>query len=129
LYGLATDNIVSVRMVLANGTLVTVSKNKNPDLYWAMRGAGHNFGVVTKFTSRIHDIGDGVWSYEQLIYSNDKLEELYTQLNTFLGGPAELMAWTIILRLPDVDPNSVSVSSIRTSSVFPQLTAINVYSP
>jgi FAD/FMN-containing dehydrogenase len=40
-------------MVLANGTAVTVSSESNPDLFWAIRGAGHNFGIVTEFEYKI----------------------------------------------------------------------------
>ncbi|KAI4255395.1 MAG: hypothetical protein LQ352_002597 [Teloschistes flavicans] len=47
LYGFSVDNIISMDVVLANGTAVTVTANQYPDLWWALRGAGHNFGVVT----------------------------------------------------------------------------------
>jgi FAD/FMN-containing dehydrogenase len=52
-YGLLSDNLISARMVLANGTAVTVSSESNPDLFWAIRGAGHNFGIVTEFEYKI----------------------------------------------------------------------------
>lgn len=46
-YGLASDNLVSANMVLADGTTTTVSSENNSDLFWAARGAGHNIGIVT----------------------------------------------------------------------------------
>jgi FAD/FMN-containing dehydrogenase len=52
-YDLLADNLISARMVLANGTAVTVSSESNPDLFWAIRGAGHNFGIVTEFEYNI----------------------------------------------------------------------------
>jgi FAD/FMN-containing dehydrogenase len=46
-HGLVSDNFVTFHMVLANGRAITVSESSYPDLFWAMRGAGHNFGIVT----------------------------------------------------------------------------------
>jgi hypothetical protein len=54
--GLMLDALQSVRMVTANGSLVTASKNENTDLFWAVRGAGHNFGIVASATYMVYDI-------------------------------------------------------------------------
>ncbi|KAK7975801.1 ferric reductase NAD binding domain-containing protein [Apiospora arundinis] len=56
-HGLSIDVLVSCEVVLASGDVVTASKTENPDLFWALRGAGHSFGVVTSFTSRIFPQG------------------------------------------------------------------------
>jgi len=55
-YGLACDNLRSVDVVLADGRLVKASATSNPDLFWAMRGAGANFGVVTAFEYELHPV-------------------------------------------------------------------------
>ncbi len=67
--GLTVDNLLSVDMVLADGRFVTASAKENPDLFWAVRGGGGNFGVVTAFLFKAHPIhtsyaGPMLWSME-----------------------------------------------------------------
>ena len=69
-YGLTIDNLLSVDMVLADGSFVTASSDKNSDLFWAVRGGGGNFGVVTSFEFRLHPVsmvnfGPTFWPLEQ----------------------------------------------------------------
>src|SRR4030095_11595430 len=54
--GVAIDNLLSVEMVLADGSFVTANEERNQDLYWAVRGGGGNFGVVTSFTFLLHPV-------------------------------------------------------------------------
>jgi FAD/FMN-containing dehydrogenase len=56
-HGLACDNVLSVDLVTADGELLTVSADEHPDLFWAVRGGGGNFGVVTSFEYRLHEVG------------------------------------------------------------------------
>jgi FAD/FMN-containing dehydrogenase len=69
-YGLAIDNLLSVDIVLADGRFVTASEKENADLFWAVRGGGGNFGVVTSFLFRLHPVtmvsaGPTFWPIEQ----------------------------------------------------------------
>jgi FAD/FMN-containing dehydrogenase len=69
-YGLTIDSLLAADMVLADGRVVTVSEEENADLFWAIRGGGGNFGVVTSFTFRLHPVrnvvgGPTLWPLEQ----------------------------------------------------------------
>lgn len=74
------DQFVSLRMVLADGNIITVGPSS--DLWWAVKGAGHNFGIVTSVTSKIYDVPNGgVWSFASFIFTRDKVEDLYEAIN------------------------------------------------
>src|SRR5437667_3307829 len=57
LHGASSDNLLSARVVTADGRVLTADSERHPDLFWALRGAGANFGVITSFECRLHPIG------------------------------------------------------------------------
>jgi FAD/FMN-containing dehydrogenase len=66
-HGLAIDNLVSAEVVTANGQILRASEQANPDLFWALRGGGGNFGVVTEFEFRLHEVGPTI-DFAMLFY-------------------------------------------------------------
>ncbi|KAI9032721.1 hypothetical protein CLU79DRAFT_727624 [Phycomyces nitens] len=95
-YGLGVDNIEAAEVVTANGEIVWASKDSNPDLFWAIRGAGNRFGVVTKFVLKVHKISDSVWS-GVLSYTGDKLESLVKAINTWYAKKDPKAAFIMVL--------------------------------
>lgn len=81
-YGLAIDNLLWARMVLADGSVVTTAADQNPDLFWAIRGAGQSFGVAVELAFRAHSQSNPVYA-GTLVFSEDKLPEIVDFANQF----------------------------------------------
>ncbi|WP_433288041.1 FAD-binding oxidoreductase [Pseudonocardia sp. CA-142604] len=105
-FGLTSDNLVSADVVLADGTFVTANESSHSDLYWALRGGGGNFGVVTSFTFRCHDIGEnGTIIGGPVLYDfadTDAVMRWYRELIPSL--PEELNGWIGLITIPPAPP-------------------------
>ncbi|KAL8856457.1 MAG: hypothetical protein Q9178_006927 [Gyalolechia marmorata] len=84
-HGMTSDHLVNMNVVLADGSAIRVNEKSHPDLWWAMRGAGHNFGIVTSFESKIWP--DNFKSYFVRVYQfgSSSLDALVGEVNKFQG--------------------------------------------
>jgi hypothetical protein len=95
-YGATCDNLISARVVTVDGRQVDASQNSNPDLFWAIRGGGGNFGVVTAFEYRLHPVSDFLAG--ALIYSAGRTPELLRAYAKFTDtAPDEMSAGGLVL--------------------------------
>jgi hypothetical protein len=84
-FGLSCDNLVSARVVTANGSLITVSANENSDLLWGLRGGGGNFGIVTRFEYRLHPVGPEVM-FCFVFYPGEEMEQGFRFYRDFMNS-------------------------------------------
>ncbi|HEY1316772.1 MAG TPA: FAD-binding oxidoreductase [Gaiella sp.] len=99
-FGWSVDNLEEVEIVTADGLAQRASREENADLFWAVRGAGANFGAVTSFTFRLHEVGPTVvgglvaWPFE-------RAGEILTAYRTLTEeAPRELAVWLLLLHAP-----------------------------
>lgn len=106
--GLISDNIIEMDVVTADGSEVKVSQSSNSDLYWGMRGAGHNYGIVTQFKHKIFDYPKGQNTYYvTYFFTGNQLEVFFEQLNRLLDNgnlPKDVNTYTLYLLNPFIDP-------------------------
>ncbi|KAI6085187.1 FAD-binding domain-containing protein [Hypoxylon rubiginosum] len=81
LYGLISDNVIHLNVVLADGSTVPVNETSYEDLFWAMKGAGHNFGIVTSLRLKIYPKQIATWHYHNYLWTQDKLEAVFEEMN------------------------------------------------
>ena len=83
---MTVDSLIGAEVVLADGSIIATSVDAEPDLFWALRGGGGNFGVVTEFRFRLHDLGTvtvGDWHYR-----SDDAVRLLREVGDWLRPPA-----------------------------------------
>ncbi len=101
--GLAIDNLIEADVVLADGNFVTASANAYQDLFWAIRGGGGNFGVVTSFVFRLHEV-DTVYA-GPMLWELDRSEEVLRWYRDFItNAPDDLNGWFAFLSVPPGPP-------------------------
>jgi FAD/FMN-containing dehydrogenase len=107
--GLTCDSLMSARVVLADGSLVTASPFQNEDLFWGLRGGGGNFGVVTEFTYQLHAIGPMVTG-GMLLYPRPMAREVVRHYRDFIeSAPREIGGGIAFISAPPHDPVPVEV--------------------
>lgn len=107
--GLVCDNTISYDVVTAGGTIVTASAEENPDLFWALKGGGGNFGVVTSITYRLYPITQVLSG--MLVYPRAMASEVLRRFRDFCqaGLPDELILYCGVVTTPDGFPAIVLI--------------------
>ena len=102
-FGLTIDNLLEADMVLADGSFVTVNQLENQDLYWAIRGGGGNFGVVTSFTFQAHPVST-VYAGPMLWYPDKAVEVMKWYRDFSLKAPDDLYGFFMFMNVPPAPP-------------------------
>lgn len=108
-YGLTVDSLISADIVTAAGDLVTASNTQNADLFWGIRGGGGNFGIVTSFEFRVHEVGPEVYC-GLILHPFEAAREYMPFHREFVkSAPDELTAWMVVRKAPPLPflPESV----------------------
>ncbi|MDF3887974.1 FAD-binding oxidoreductase [Cupriavidus basilensis] len=107
-YGLTIDNLLGAEVVLADGRLVNASSDENADLFWALRGGGGNFGVVTSFEFKAHPVGTVYGG--PMLWPMDQARELMKWWRDFiLTAPQDINGWFGFVTVPPGPPFPESV--------------------
>jgi hypothetical protein len=102
-YGHALDNLVSVELVTTRGERVSASADNEAELFWGLRGAGQNLGVVTSLEFELHEVGPQVLA-GQIIYPFDEAERMLAAFAEFMASaPDELQCLPFTFRVPPID--------------------------
>ncbi|MCC6615795.1 MAG: FAD-binding oxidoreductase [Anaerolineae bacterium] len=99
-YGLSCDNLISVEIVTADGQLITASADEHPDLYWALRGGGGAFGIVTTFEYQLHPVGPDVFVAFCFHDGNNARELLRFYRDFIATAPDEISTFAVLAHIP-----------------------------
>lgn len=102
-HGLSCDNLDSIEIVTADGKLLTASKTENEDLFWALRGGGGNFGIVTSFEFHLHEVGPTVMMCA-IMYPMELAEHVLSEWRDFMvQSPDEISSQLLFWTIPDIE--------------------------
>jgi FAD/FMN-containing dehydrogenase len=99
-HGLTCDNLISAEVVLADGSVVTASEQMNPELFWGIRGGGGNFGIVTRFELRLHELGPIVMAGLAMWPLSRAREVMRAWRDLADGAPDELSLAAVFITAP-----------------------------
>jgi FAD/FMN-containing dehydrogenase len=119
-YGLTIDNLVSAEVVTADGNKIRAGKNENADLFWAIRGGGGNFGIVTEFEFQLHPVGPEVLA-GLIVFPLSQAKQVLTQYQKFAeSAPEELNVWVVLRKAPPLPflPEHVHGQEVVVLAVF-----------
>ncbi|KUJ86040.1 FAD-linked oxidase [Ruegeria marisrubri] len=99
-FGMTIDNLISADVVLADGSIVTASNDQNADLFWAIRGGGGNFGVVTSFEFQLHPLGPQVLS-GLIVHPIEQAPQLLREFAKIADTASDaLTVWSVLRQAP-----------------------------
>ena len=103
-FGLTIDNLQAADIVTADGKLLHVCESEHEDLFWALRGGGGNFGIVTSFDFRLHEVGPEV-IVAQAFHLFDDAPEVLRFYRSFISDiPNEVGCFCLVIRVPPMEP-------------------------
>ncbi|MDZ7958855.1 MAG: FAD-binding oxidoreductase [Aulosira sp. DedQUE10] len=119
-YGLTIDNLVSAQAIAADGNKIRISENDNADLFWAIRGGGGNFGIVTEFEFALHPVGPEILA-GLIVFPFGQAKQVLTQYRQFVeSAPEELNVWVVLRKAPPLPflPENVHGKEVVVLAVF-----------
>jgi FAD/FMN-containing dehydrogenase len=119
-YGMTIDNLVSVDMITADGKKVRASEKENSDLFWALRGGGGNFGVVTQFEFQLYPVGPKILA-GLMVFPFSQARQILTKYRQFIkSAPEELNVWVVLRQAPPLPflPENVHGKEVVVLPIF-----------
>jgi FAD/FMN-containing dehydrogenase len=119
-YGLTIDNLISADVITADGNKIRTGENENPDLFWAIRGGGGNFGIVTEFEFDLHPVGPEILA-GLIVFPFSQAKQVLTQYRKFIeSAPEELNVWVVLRKAPPLPflPENVHGTEVVVLPVF-----------
>jgi FAD/FMN-containing dehydrogenase len=99
-YGMTIDNLVAADVITVEGNKIRASENENSDLFWAIRGGGGNFGLVTEFEFKLHPVGPEILA-GVIAFPFEQAKQVMTRYREFVASaPEELNAWIVLRKAP-----------------------------
>jgi len=119
-YGMTIDNLVSVDVITAEGRKIRASETENADLFWAIRGGGGNFGVVTSFEFQLFPVGPEIFA-GLIVFPFSQAKQILNQYRQFVNSaPEELNVWVVLRKAPPLPflPENVHGKEVVVLPVF-----------
>ncbi|MDX1268064.1 MAG: FAD-binding oxidoreductase, partial [Oceanisphaera sp.] len=119
-HGMTVDNLLAVELVTAEGKSLRASEQENSDLFWAVRGAGGNFGIVTRFEYRLHAVGPEITA-GLLVFPMAQATQVLQQYRDYMNGaPERLNVWVVMRKAPPLPflPEPIHGQEVVVLAIF-----------
>ncbi len=119
-HGMTVDNLISADVVTADGNKMRASENENADMFWAIRGGGGNFGVVTQYKFKLHPLGPKILA-GMLVFPFKQAKQVLTKYREFVkSAPEEISVWVVLRQAPPLPflPETVHGKEVVVLAIF-----------